>query len=38
VPVVLCDARQRTSCRDVLVTLVEYAIRQLNSPEPMRAG
>jgi len=29
VPVVLCDARQRTSCRDVLVILVEHAIRLL---------
>ena len=27
VPVVLCDARQRTSSRDVLVTLVEHAVR-----------
>ncbi len=24
VPVLLCDARKRSSCRDVLVTLVEY--------------
>jgi signal recognition particle receptor subunit beta len=38
VPVVLCDARQRTSCRDVLVTLVEYAIRLLNSADAMSAG
>ena len=40
VPVVLCDARQRTSCRDVLVTLVEYAIRQLSDAEadPVSAG
>src|SRR5271156_2807298 len=29
VPVVLCDARHRSSCRDVLVTLVEHAIRLL---------
>ena len=29
VPVMLCDARQRASCRDALVTLVEYAIRLL---------
>jgi signal recognition particle receptor subunit beta len=27
VPVILCDARQRASCRDALVALVEYAIR-----------
>jgi uncharacterized protein len=38
VPVVLCDARQRTSCRDVLVTLVEYAIRQLSEADAARAG
>jgi uncharacterized protein len=38
VPVVLCDARQRTSCRDVLVTLVEYAIRHLNSADAVTAG
>ncbi len=38
VPVVLCDARQRTSCRDVLVTLVEYAIRQLSDADAMSAG
>jgi signal recognition particle receptor subunit beta len=30
VPVVLCDARQFASCRDVLVTLVEHAIRLLS--------
>jgi uncharacterized protein len=38
VPVVLCDARQRTSCRDVLVTLVEHAIRQLSEAGTARAG
>jgi uncharacterized protein len=27
VPVQLCDARQRSSCRDVLVTLIEHAAR-----------
>jgi signal recognition particle receptor subunit beta len=32
VPVVLCDARQRTSSRDVLVILVEHAIKLLNNP------
>jgi uncharacterized protein len=31
VPVVLCDARQRTSCRDALVMLVEHAIQRLSS-------
>jgi len=30
VPVLLCDARQRASCRDALVTLVEHAIRLLS--------
>jgi uncharacterized protein len=39
VPLVLCDARQLDSCRDVLVTLVEHAIRLLSradslSPSP----
>jgi signal recognition particle receptor subunit beta len=38
VPVVLCDARQRTSSRDVLVTLVEHAIRQLSASDAARAG
>jgi uncharacterized protein len=33
VPVVLCDARQRASSRDVLVTLVEYAIRLISDSE-----
>ncbi len=35
VPVVLCDARQRTSSRDVLVTLVEHAIRLISDDEVM---
>jgi signal recognition particle receptor subunit beta len=36
VPVLLCDARQRASCRDALVTLVEHAIRLLSvSPDPV---
>jgi uncharacterized protein len=38
VPVVLCDARHRPSCRDVLVTLVEYAIRLLNISDAVGAG
>jgi uncharacterized protein len=38
VPVVLCDARQRASSRDVLVTLVEYAIRLIHDSEVMSAG
>jgi uncharacterized protein len=38
VPVVLCDARNRASSRDVLVTLVEYAIQMLNNAEAIPAG
>ncbi len=38
VPVVLCDARQRTSSRDVLVTLVEYAIRLISDSQVMTPG
>jgi signal recognition particle receptor subunit beta len=38
VPVVLCDARQRTSSRDVLVTLVEYAIRLISDSEVIPAS
>jgi signal recognition particle receptor subunit beta len=38
VPVVLCDARQRASCRDVLVTLVEHAIRMLDSDAAIGAS
>jgi signal recognition particle receptor subunit beta len=30
VPIVLCDARQRTSCRDALVALVENALQRLD--------
>jgi uncharacterized protein len=36
VPVLMCDARQRASCRDALVTLVEHAIRLLSvGPDPV---
>ena len=38
VPVILCDARQRASCRDVLVTLIEHAIRLLSSPDSVGAA
>jgi uncharacterized protein len=39
VPVVLCDARHRSSCRDVLVTLVEHAIRLLAvGPDPVSSA
>jgi uncharacterized protein len=31
VPVISCDARDRTSCRDALVLLVEHARRQLEA-------
>ena len=30
VPVVLCDARQRASCRDALISLVEHALQVLS--------
>jgi signal recognition particle receptor subunit beta len=38
VPVVLCDARHRSSSRDVLVTLVEYAIKLISESEVMTPG
>ena len=39
VPVLLCDARERASCRDALVTLVEHAIRLLSvSPDPVSSA
>ena len=38
VPVVLCDARERSSSRDVLVTLVEYAITLIRDSQVMSAG
>jgi signal recognition particle receptor subunit beta len=31
VPIVACDARDRASCRDLLVTLVDHAIAELGS-------
>jgi signal recognition particle receptor subunit beta len=31
VPVVLCDARQRASCRDALIALVEHALQVLRT-------
>jgi signal recognition particle receptor subunit beta len=36
-PVMLCDARRRTSCRDVLVALTEHALMQLSgqAEEPL---
>jgi uncharacterized protein len=37
-PVVLCDARRRASSRDVLVTLVEHAIRLISDNEVMSPG
>jgi uncharacterized protein len=38
-PVMMCDARQRSSCRDVLVTLAEHALMQLSgqAEEPLPA-
>ena len=37
VPVILCDARDRGSCRDVLITLIEHAIRLLSRPDSVGA-
>jgi uncharacterized protein len=37
VPVILCDVRERTSSRDVLVTLVEYAIKLIGDSEVLTA-
>jgi uncharacterized protein len=37
VPVILCDARERSSSRDVLVTLVEYAIKLISESEALTA-
>ena len=31
IPVVMCDARQRASCRDALIDLVEHALHVLRS-------
>jgi signal recognition particle receptor subunit beta len=39
VPVILCDARRFASCRDILVTLVEHAIRLLTaSPDHLTSS
>jgi uncharacterized protein len=39
VPIMPCDARHRTSCRDALVTLVEHAIRLLSaSPDAVSSA
>jgi uncharacterized protein len=39
VPIMQCDARHRTSCRDALVTLVEHAIRLLSaSPDAVSSA
>jgi signal recognition particle receptor subunit beta len=37
-PVVLCDARLRWSCRDVLVTLVEHVAGLIEAGRPRTAG
>jgi len=36
IPVILCDARQRSSSRDVLIALVEHSLRMM--PPPHRNG
>jgi signal recognition particle receptor subunit beta len=33
IPVVMCDARQRNSSRDVLIALVEHSLRTLPPPD-----
>jgi Protein of unknown function (DUF742)/Conserved hypothetical ATP binding protein len=42
VPVILCDARQRSSSRDVLIALVEHSVRMMpplpRSGQPPRSG
>lgn len=38
VPLVLCDARQRGSSRDVLVALVEHAVARINSDDQVRSA
>jgi uncharacterized protein len=38
VPLVLCDARQRGSSRDVRVALVEHAVARINSGDHVRSA
>jgi uncharacterized protein len=38
VPLVLCDARQRGSSRDVLVALVEHAVARMNSADQVTSA
>lgn len=38
VPLVLCDARQRGSSRDVLVALVEHAVARINRGDQVRSA
>lgn len=38
IPVVMCDARQRGSSRDVLITLVEHSLRTLPPPDETSPG
>src|SRR6185312_11448050 len=37
IPVVMCDARQRGSSRDVLIALVEHSLRTLPPPDEQPA-
>ena len=37
IPVVMCDARQRPSCRDTLIALVEHALQTIRSPDQYAA-
>ncbi|HEX9032755.1 MAG TPA: ATP/GTP-binding protein [Streptosporangiaceae bacterium] len=38
IPLILCDARERASSRDILVALVEHAVSRLSSARQVPAG
>ena len=38
VPLLLCDARERSSSRDVLVALIEHAVARLSSGRPVTSA
>jgi len=38
VPLLLCDARERASSRDVLVALIEHAVARLSSPRQVTSA
>jgi uncharacterized protein len=37
IPIVMCDARRRVSCRDTLIALVEHALQTIRSPDECAA-